>query len=265
MAFLGRFSRLANSATVAALACLHRSTHYSLGVDLLARLNLVQQRIGQACARANRDPASVQLVAVSKGQPPEVVQAAADLGLNLFGESKVQEARAKIEECPGRLRWHLIGHLQTNKCRDAVRLFQLIESVDSQALAEEINKWAEKETRTVPILLEVNVAGEASKFGFKPEQLPVLLTALNALPKIEIHGLMTIAPWSPEPEKVRPIFRALRELKSECEEILGASLAHLSMGMSGDFEIAIEEGATMVRIGTALFGPRSQARKKQLD
>lgn len=225
-------------------------------MDLAANLEQVRRRIAAACERAGRDPASVTLLAVSKGQPPEVVRAAADLGLTLFGENKVQEARAKIPLCPGRLRWHLVGHLQTNKARDAVQWFEMIQSVDSLRLAEELQKQADKAARTVPVLLEVNVAGEASKFGYRPEQLLEELPALNALPRLEIRGLMTLAPWTPEPEKVRPVFRRLRELKAECEQRLGAPLEHLSMGMSGDFEAAIEEGATLVRLGTALFGPR---------
>jgi pyridoxal phosphate enzyme (YggS family) len=162
------------------------------------------------------------------------------------------------------LRWQMIGHLQSNKCRDAVHLFEMIQSVDSLALAEEINKCADKAAKTMPILLEVNIAGESSKFGYPPEKLLAELKLINALPKIEIHGLMTIAPWTNESEKVRPVFRKLRELKSECEQILGAPLPQLSMGMSGDFEIAIEEGSTLVRIGTALFGPR-QSFKKQIE
>jgi hypothetical protein len=200
-------------------------------------------------------------VAVSKSQPPEVVRAAAELGQSLFGENRVQEAKAKIELCPGHLRWHMIGHLQSNKCREALGLFEMIESVDSLPLAQELNKWADREAKTIPVLLEVNVAGEASKFGFHPEQLLEELQQINALPKIEIYGLMTMPPWTPEPEKVRPIFHQLRELKQQCEEILGGPLPHLSMGMTGDFEVAIEEGATLVRIGTALFGPRALAKK----
>jgi pyridoxal phosphate enzyme (YggS family) len=229
----------------------------SLGENLVS----VQARIAAACARARRDPASVTLLAVSKGMPPEAVREAADCGLTLFGESKVQEAKAKIPLCPGRLRWQMIGHLQSNKCRDAVHCFEMIQSVDSLVLAQEINKWSDKQARTMPILLEVNLAGESTKFGFKPEQVIAELESINALPKIEVHGLMTIAPWTPEPEKVRPIFRQLRELKTRCEEKLGAPLPHLSMGMSGDFEVAIEEGATMVRIGTVLFGARPKTVK----
>ena len=225
-------------------------------MDLAANLEHLRRRIAAACARAGRDPASVTLLAVSKGQPPEVVRAAADLGLTLFGENKVQEAKAKIPLCPGRLHWHLVGHLQSNKARDAVHWFEMIQSLDSLALAAELQKQAEKAAKTVPVLLEVNVAGEATKFGYRPEQLLAELRELNAFPRLEIQGLMTLAPWTPDPEKVRPVFRRLRELKAECEQRLGAPLAHLSMGMSGDFEVAIEEGATLVRIGTALFGPR---------
>jgi pyridoxal phosphate enzyme (YggS family) len=225
-------------------------------MGLAENLAAVQQRIATACARAGRDPNAVTLLAVSKGVSPDVVRAAADAGLTLFGENKVQEAKAKIALCPSRLRWHLIGHLQSNKCRDAVHLFEMIHSVDSLALAREIDRWADKQAKTMPVLLEVNLAAESTKFGFTPEQVRADLAAINALPKLEIHGLMTLAPWTPEPEKVRPVFRALRELKTQCEERLGAPLTHLSMGMSGDFEVAIEEGATMVRVGTALFGPR---------
>lgn len=191
-----------------------------------------------------------------------MVREAADLGLTLFGENKVQEAKAKIPLCPGRLRWHLIGHLQSNKCRDAVHLFEMIHGVDSLALAQEINKWADKQAKIMPILLEVNLAGEATKFGYKREAVMADLAAINALPKLEIHGLMTIAPWSPDPERARPVFRQLRELKTQCEDQLGAPLPHLSMGMSGDFEAAIEEGATIVRVGTSLFGPRQKVKKE---
>jgi pyridoxal phosphate enzyme (YggS family) len=231
-------------------------------MDLAANLETIRQRICVACERTGRNPDSITMLAVTKTQPPEVVRAAAALGLLLFGENKVQEAKAKIPLCPGKLRWHMIGHLQSNKCRDAVELFKMIQSVDSLSLAQEINKRAEQAARTMPILLEVNVAGEASKFGYRPEQLLAELKQLNALPRIEIHGLMTVPPWSAEAEKARPHFRRLRELKERAEAVLGAPLPHLSMGMSDDFEIAIEEGATMVRVGTALFGPRAKARPR---
>jgi pyridoxal phosphate enzyme (YggS family) len=237
-----------------------RFTIYDVAMDLAANLEAVRKRIEAACARAGRDPASLSLVAVTKTHSVEVVQAAAACGLTLFGENKVQEAKAKIPLCPARLRWHMVGHLQSNKAREAVELFEMIQSVDSLRLAEEINKRAEQAAKRMPVLLEVNLAGEASKFGCAPERLLAELKDLNALPRLEIHGLMTVPPWSPEAEAVRPHFRRLRELKQQCEDILGALLPHLSMGMTGDFEVAIEEGATIVRIGTAIFGERSYAR-----
>jgi pyridoxal phosphate enzyme (YggS family) len=228
------------------------------------KLASVQQRLTDACRRSGRDSNAVTLLAVSKGMPPEMVREAEEAGLSLMGENKVQEARAKIPLCSSRLRWHLIGHLQSNKCRDAVRLFEMIQSVDSLSLAQELNRCADKQSRTMPILLEVNMAGESSKFGFDPDQVLAELKEINSLPRLEIHGLMTIAPWTTETHKLRPIFTGLRELKTRCEDRLGAPLPHLSMGMSGDFEIAIEEGATIVRIGTALFGPRPQRRASQV-
>jgi PLP dependent protein len=221
----------------------------------------IETRIAEACARSGRERDSVLLLAVSKGMPPELVSEAVNAGQLLFGENKVQEAKAKIPQCPSRARWHMIGHLQSNKCRDTVQLFDMVQSVDSLALAQELNKWADKIGKKLPVLLEVNVAGEATKFGFKPEAVLEQLREINALPRVELHGLMAIAPWTPESEKVRPVFRRLRELKSACEEKLGAPLPHLSMGMSGDFEVAIEEGATVVRIGTALFGTRPKPQR----
>jgi hypothetical protein len=229
-------------------------------MDLAAQLQTVRQRIAAACARSGRDPAAVTLLAVSKNQPPETIRAAAAAGLSLFGENRVQEARSKISQCPGPLRWHLIGHLQSNKCRDAVSLFDMIQSVDSLPLAVEINKWAGHFARTMPVLLEANIAGESSKFGASPEQLLAVLPQINSLPRLEIHGLMTLAPFAPDPERARPVFRRLRELKAECEQILGAPLPDMSMGMTGDFEVAIEEGATIIRLGSALFGPRPAAK-----
>ena len=234
-------------------------SRYFRRMDLAANLNRIRQRLEAACARAGRQPDAVTLLAVTKDQPPEKVCAAAGLGLTLFGENKVQEAKAKIPLCPGHLRWQMIGHLQSNKCRDAVSLFEMIGSVDSLHLAQEISKRAGQTGRTMPILLEANLAGEASKFGYRPEQLLADLPQLLALPRLEIRGLMTVPPWKPDPEQVRPAFRQARELKERCEQILGAPLPHLSMGMSADFEVAIEEGATVIRVGTALFGPRPQA------
>jgi pyridoxal phosphate enzyme (YggS family) len=225
-------------------------------MDLAENLQRVNDRIAAACARAGRDPASVTLVAVSKNHPATAVDEALRLGVAVFGENRVQEAKAKIPLCSSRARWHLIGHLQSNKARDAAQLFDLVESVDSLVLAEELDRRAEQAAKTLPVLLQANIAAEAAKFGYAPERLLAELGALNGLRHLEIHGLMTIAPWTPDREKVRPVFRKLRDLKRQCEEKLGAPLPHLSMGMSGDFEVAIEEGATLVRIGTALFGPR---------
>jgi pyridoxal phosphate enzyme (YggS family) len=227
-------------------------------MGLAENLEAIRQRIAAACDRASRAAESVMLLPVTKSQPPDTVTEAAGLGLAVFGENKVQEAKGKIPLCPGRLRWQMIGHLQSNKCRDAVYLFEMIQSVDSLGLAEEIDRRAEQASKRMQILLEVNAVGEASKFGYRSERLLSELSQINALRRLEIHGLMTVPPWTPDPEKVRPVFRQMRELKEKCEQVLGAPLPHLSMGMSGDFEIAIEEGSTMVRIGTALFGPRKK-------
>lgn len=227
-------------------------------MGLAENLEVIEKRIQAACARAGRTRDSVALLAVTKTHPPDTIREAVNLGLTFFGENKVQEAKAKIPNCPGKARWHFIGHLQSNKCRDAVELFEMIQGVDSFAIAQEINKRAEQAAKTMPILLEINVAGEGSKFGYSPELMLVQLKAINALPRLEIHGLMAIPPYTPLPEKARPYFKRLRELKQQAEAVLGASMPHLSMGMSGDFEVAIEEGATMVRIGTALFGERNK-------
>ncbi|HWD91656.1 MAG TPA: YggS family pyridoxal phosphate-dependent enzyme [Verrucomicrobiae bacterium] len=231
-------------------------------MSLAENLDSIQQRIRAACDRAGRASESVTLLAVTKGQPPDVVNEAGRLGLAFFGENKIQEAKAKIPLCSGKLRWHFIGHLQTNKCRDAVELFEMVQSVDSLHLAQEISKRADQAGKTMPILLEVNLAGEASKFGYRPDAVLAELNQINALPRLEVHGLMTVPPWTANAENVRPVFRQLRKLKERAEQMLGAPLPHLSMGMTGDFEVAIEEGATMVRIGTALFGARKSVKKE---
>jgi len=234
-------------------------------VTFAENLASIRQRIAAACARAGRETSAVTLLAVSKTHPPDTIREAVEAGQLLFGENKIQEAKAKIPLCPGRARWHFIGHLQSNKVRDAVGLFEMIQGVDSLAIAREISRRAEQAAKTMPILVEVNVAGEGSKFGYQPEQLLAELAELNALPKLEVHGLMTIPPFAPVPGRARPYFQKLRELKSQAEAVLGATLPHLSMGMSGDFEIAIEEGATLVRIGTALFGERISAFRRPAD
>ena len=224
--------------------------------ELQENLTRIRSRIDQACERSGRQPDSVRLMAVSKNQSPELVAQAASAGLTLFGENRIQEAKVKIPLCPGQLEWHFIGHLQANTSRDAVSRFHVVQGVDSLALAEELQKQAIKQARSLPILLEVNVAGESSKFGWNPDRLLAELLQLNALNRLEVHGLMTIAPYAVDPEQVRPIFRRLRELRDRCTDLLGAPLPVLSMGMSGDLEVAIEEGATLVRVGTALFGER---------
>jgi PLP dependent protein len=234
-------------------------------VTFAENLNSIRQRISAACARAGRDASTVALLAVSKTHPPETVRAAVAAGQLLFGENKIQEARAKIPLCPARARWHFIGHLQSNKVRDAVELFELIQGVHSLAIAREISRRAAQAAKTMPILLEVNVAGEGTKFGYQPGQLLAELNELNALPKIAIHGLMAIPPYTPVPEKARPYFQKLRELKAQAGAVLGAPLPELSMGMSGDFEVAIEEGATILRIGTALFGERQSSFQRAAD
>jgi pyridoxal phosphate enzyme (YggS family) len=215
--------------------------------DLQANCERILDRIAAAAQRAGRCADDITLVAVSKTVAPERLDEALRLGISVLGENKVQEAKAKIPLVSGRARWHMIGHLQSNKARDAVELFELIHSVDSVKLAGELNKWAEHAGKAQPVLLEVNVAGDASKFGIKPEDLAATLTEIRRLPRLEVRGLMTMPPLGKDP---RPFFRQLRELRD------ATGLLELSMGMSHDFEVALEEGATMVRVGTAIFGPR---------
>ena len=229
--------------------------------DIANNLAQVQQRITTACKRAERSPEEVQLVAVGKKFTADVIREAADCGLTLFGENRVQEAKAKIPDCPGHLRWHFIGNLQTNKCRDAVALFDMLHAVDSLHLAKELNKRCEQAAKVMPVLLEVNVSGEGSKHGFTSETAVNAMEAFFDFPQLELHGLMTMAPYSRQPESSRPYFQKLCEVKATCEDKLGAPLPELSMGMSGDYEIAIEEGATLIRLGTVLFGPRAAANK----
>lgn len=222
-------------------------------------LAAVRARIEAAAARAGRNAAGVQLIAVSKTIPPEIMSEAVAEGVTTFGESRVQEAKAKIPQLPGKLQWHLIGHLQTNKAREAVELFQMIHSVDSIRLARELDKCAGQPSLTVPVLLECNVSGESTKFGFKPDEVMEMLAELNALRRLEIRGLMTMAPFFEDPQEARPTFSALRELRDQLQQRHGIPLPALSMGMTNDFEVAIEEGATMVRVGTAIFRPEPPA------
>ena len=229
--------------------------------DITANLAAVNDRIAAACERAGRAPEEVQLMAVGKKFTADIIAEAAEAGLTLFGENRIQEARVKIPECPGHLRWHFIGHLQSNKCRDAVELFSMIHAVDSVQLAAELNKRCAAAAKTMPVLLEVNVSGEGSKHGFTPAAAVDAIGVFDDFPQLELHGLMTMAPFTRAPESSRPHFRKLAGVRANCEDALGAPLPELSMGMSGDFEIAIEEGATLIRLGTSLFGPRAAAGK----
>jgi PLP dependent protein len=219
-------------------------------------LSLIQERIKAAALRSGRSPEEVTLVAISKKQSPEKIRALIDEGITLFGESKLQEALPKISMLPSHLHWHYIGHLQKNKIRKALPRFELFHGIDSLELAEQMDRIASEQGLYPKVLLEVNISGEASKYGWEPAILQEKWEQLLALPRLEIEGLMTMAPLFPEPESTRPFFRQLRQLRDELVASSGVPLPTLSMGMSGDFEIAIEEGATMVRVGTALFGAR---------
>jgi pyridoxal phosphate enzyme (YggS family) len=227
--------------------------------NIATNLAEIRDQIASAARRAGRDPSSVRLVAVSKTHPAEAVAAAVGAAQRVFGESRVQEAREKIPGCPPGLEWHFIGHLQKNKVRQALPLFSFFHSVDSTVLAEAINRIAGETGKPVEGLLEVNVSGEHTKYGFTPDELRAAFPALTKLPHLRIRGLMTMAPYSDNPEDARPVFRALRELRDELQSAHGYPLPELSMGMSGDFEPAIEEGATLVRVGSSIFGARPSA------
>ena len=230
--------------------------------SIAENLARVRQEIVEAAAKAGRGPGEIELVAITKAHPAEKVREAIDAGQRLFGESRVQEARTKIPEMPSNLRWHFVGHLQKNKIRPALPLFEMIHSVDSLALAQDMNRIAEQEGLHPRVLLEVNVAGEGSKFGFTPDKLREQMEGLLALPRLSILGLMCIPPIANEAAASRKYFVQLRELRDSLQTEFRVDLTQLSMGMTQDFWIAVEEGATLVRVGTAIFGERS--RKKQL-
>lgn len=225
--------------------------------EISKRLQRVRERIASACARSGRRPESVVLVAVTKGFGAEVVREAMGLGLGDFGENRVQEAESKILAVSPRPRWHLVGHLQTNKARRVVELFDEVQSVDSGHLAEELSRRAVRAGREIPCLAEVNTSAEAAKFGVAPAETEGLLRRVGELPALRLHGLMTIGPLAGGLEGARRAFQTLRGIR---DAAIGKGLlpkdADLSMGMSEDFEIGIEEGATIIRVGTALFGPR---------
>ena len=220
------------------------------------RLETVRTRIAEACAKAGRPVGDVEIIGVTKTHGPEVVRDAWEGGIRIMGENRVQEAAAKIPQCVSGPDWHLIGHLQKNKIRPALGLFTFFHSIDSAELLGHLVRIAEEADSSPHILLEVNVSGEASKFGLKPEAVPEVVEAALAANCITLEGFMTMAPFSPNPEDARPHFARLRELRDKMERDFGAAFPRLSMGMSGDYAVAIEEGATWVRIGTALFGDR---------
>jgi pyridoxal phosphate enzyme (YggS family) len=228
--------------------------------DIPANLEQIRSQISEAAKKSGRSPDDIELVAISKTHEAEKVRAALEAGQEIFGESRVQEARAKIPLLPSSAHWHFVGHLQKNKIRHALPLFELFHSVDSIELAREMNRIAAEEGLQPRVMLEVNLAGEGSKIGFAPDSLRAEMETLLALPRLSIEGLLTLPPLAPEAEASRKYFSALRDLRDEIEKKFRAVLPQLSMGMSGDFAVAIEEGATLVRIGTAIFGKRTPAR-----
>ena len=220
--------------------------------EYIKRLSQIRERMARACSRSGRAPEEVRLIAVSKTVPEDRVRLGIEAGVTDLGENYVQEAQAKVEAIGHGVNWHFIGHLQTNKARFVVRLFDLIHSVDSLKLARELSKRAAGVDRRLPVLVQVNISGETTKGGAAVDEARALIDQVAGLPNLELKGLMTMPPFFDDPDRARPFFSALRELK----EAYGPPLQELSMGMSGDFEAAIEEGSTMVRIGTAIFGPR---------
>ena len=217
-------------------------------MDIERNLRELERRIDRAAERAGRSPADITIVAVTKGVAVEAIEAAIKAGIRHIGENRVQEARAKIERLSTlelQPMWHMVGHLQTNKVKTAVQIFDIIHSINSLRLAEAVSQRAQA---IIPVLLQVNVSGEGTRSGFSVAELPQAAEEIAHLPRLEVKGLMTIAPMVADTEEVRPIFQRLRQLRDE----LG--LEHLSMGMTDDFEVAVEEGATMVRIGRAIFG-----------
>lgn len=226
--------------------------------SIAANLAAIRQRLARAAERAGRDPSSVTLVGVSKSLPAERVRLAYEAGLRHFGENRVQEGVAKAEALAlPNVTWHLIGHLQTNKAKPAARTFDLVHSVDSDRVADALEKEAEKLGRRLTVLIEVNSGGEVSKFGVDPGEALGLARHTAWLPHLRLVGLMTVAPHLPDPEQVRPFFRGMRQLGDRVRDALGHEGEwHLSMGMTNDFEVAVQEGATLVRIGRAIFGER---------
>jgi pyridoxal phosphate enzyme (YggS family) len=221
-------------------------------------LERVRERIAEACLKAGRDPDEVTLVAVTKTVEPDRIQEAVDAGVDILGENRVQEAEPKIDAVRGEIAWHMVGHLQRNKARKAVEMFEMIQSVDSERLAREVDRRGGETGRKVGIMVEVNTSGEESKYGTRPERALDLIGKISELPNLSIKGLMTIGALTDDERVIRKCFETLRGLAEDIRRagIPGAEMRYLSMGMTSDFELAIEEGSNMVRIGTAIFGPR---------
>ena len=221
-------------------------------------LSIVEQNIQKACARSGRDRREVQLIAVSKTKPVEMLKEAYDCQIRDFGENKPQEIREKFPQLPEDIRWHMIGHLQRNKIKYIIDKVFMIHSIESVRLAEAVSEEAAKHGRVIPVLVEVNMAGEETKFGIRPEETEDFIREIRLLPNIQVNGLMTIAPYTENAEDNRIYFRNLKKLYVDIKEknIDNVVMSHLSMGMTGDYEVAIEEGATMVRVGTGIFGER---------
>lgn len=225
-------------------------------ISFQTKLDSVRERVANACAKAGRSVDEVEIIGVTKTFGPDAVRDAWQAGIRTMGENRVQEAAAKIPECVSGPDWHLIGHLQKNKIRPALELFSVIHSVDTLKILEQIIRISDETGARPRILLEVNVSGEASKFGLKPDAVPEVIETALASSCVTLEGFMTMAPIAPDKELTRPVFAKLRECRDKWEKDFGAKFPRLSMGMSGDFEVAVEEGATWVRIGTALFGDR---------
>lgn len=221
--------------------------------NILKHLEMVEVSICEACEKSGRQRQEVELVVVTKNRSPEEIRTVWEAGQCIFGENRVQEARAKIPLLPSGARWHLIGHLQSNKVRVVLPLFEIIHSVDSLDLARTIDRIGSELGLFPKVLIQVNVSGEASKFGFSKAEVLQAFDELLSLPRVEVHGLMTMAPFSKDAELARPHFAALRQLQERIESRFAVKIPHLSMGMSGDYQVAIEEGATFVRIGSAIF------------
>lgn len=226
--------------------------------DIRANVDRVRERLARAAERVGRRPEEVKLIAVTKNVSVEHIREALAAGVTALGENRVQEALPKAKALGPGVEWHFIGHLQTNKVKYLVEWVSCLHSLDRLRLAEELEKQGARSGRDWSVLVQVNVTGESTKFGLSPSELKPFLEEIARFPHVKVRGLMTIGPLSEDPEEVRPVFRRLRQMAEEIarEGWPGVSMEHLSMGMSNDFEVAVEEGATMVRIGTAIFGPR---------